>query len=83
MSVSYAAGLMKDPTTFGDMSNLTRITDNFAVGSAQKDSIAQTYFNDMSWLMLERWINLMAQGEQIVLHKPARLAYEPKQSAVT
>ncbi|KAI1067127.1 hypothetical protein LB506_003868 [Fusarium annulatum] len=81
MSVSYAAGLMKDPTTFGDMSNLTRITDNFTVGSAQKDSIAQTYFNDMSWLMLERWINLMAQGEQIVLHKPARLAYERKQSA--
>ncbi|KAI1040797.1 hypothetical protein LB505_012599 [Fusarium chuoi] len=62
------------------MSNLTRITVNFAVGSAQKDSIAQTCFNDMSWLMLERWINLMAQDEQIVLHKPARLAYEPKQS---
>ncbi|RBA09056.1 hypothetical protein FPRO05_07336 [Fusarium proliferatum] len=72
MSVSCAANLMKDPTTCGDMSNHTRITVNFAAGSAQKDSIAQTYFNDMSWLMLESWINLMAQGEQIVLHKPAK-----------
>ncbi|RKL39442.1 hypothetical protein BFJ72_g6916 [Fusarium proliferatum] len=75
-SVSYAAHLMKDPTTSGDMSNPTRITANSAADSAQKDSIVQIYFNDLSWLVLETWIDLMAQGEQIVLHKPARLAYE-------
>ncbi|CVK87881.1 uncharacterized protein FMAN_05301 [Fusarium mangiferae] len=59
MSVSCAANLMKDLTTFGDMSNPTRITINSAVGSAQKVSIVQTYFNDMSWLMLEQHVTVL------------------------
>jgi hypothetical protein len=54
---------MKDLTTSGDMSNLTRITVNFAVASARKDSIALIYFNDTSRLTLELWIDPMGQGE--------------------
>ncbi|KAI3588987.1 hypothetical protein IWW34DRAFT_716100 [Fusarium oxysporum f. sp. albedinis] len=53
---------MKDPTTFGDMSNPTRTTANFAVASAQRASIARTCSSDMSRLMLEPWIDPMGQG---------------------
>ncbi|KAF4414953.1 hypothetical protein FACUT_13831 [Fusarium acutatum] len=62
-SASNAANPMKDLTTFGDMSKLTKITDNFAVASAQRVSIALIYFNGMSQLTLEPWIGPMGQGE--------------------
>ncbi|KAM5515590.1 C6 transcription factor [Fusarium oxysporum f. sp. phaseoli] len=55
------------------MSNLTRITANFAVASAQRDSIAPTYSNDMGRLILETWIDPMVQDEQTVLLKPVML----------
>ncbi|EXL68536.1 hypothetical protein FOPG_15423 [Fusarium oxysporum f. sp. conglutinans race 2 54008] len=78
MSVSYAANLSKDPITFGDMSNLTRITANFAVAFAQRDSIAPTYYIDMSQLTPATLLDLVRRGELTVLPKLAALAYEPK-----
>ncbi|RBQ69408.1 hypothetical protein FVER14953_20943 [Fusarium verticillioides] len=54
---------MKDLTTFGDMPNLTKITDNFAVGSARRVLIGLIYFSGMSRLTLEPWIDPMAQDD--------------------
>ncbi|EWG42585.1 hypothetical protein FVEG_15454 [Fusarium verticillioides 7600] len=65
------------------MSNLTKITDNFAVASARRVLIGLIYFNGMSRLMLEPWIDPTARDDLIVLHRPAWLVYERKRNAVT